>query len=171
MACSWRRSLTYTDPFGLCPIPADDCPAGTFTAVGTVLGAIAGGLGGGGFGLAGGPAAAVTAAVGAAEGAAFGARVGAALDAGLILMRGRLQPDPNARGPHSTFKRDPQTGKITKYDTFDRNPGSPDFWERIKSFQRSGPPHFDKATGRLVPTPHINEAGGARTPLPWEIPQ
>ena len=32
----------------------------------------------------------------------------------------RLEPDPEAQGPHSTFKKDPVTGETTGYITYDK---------------------------------------------------
>jgi len=33
----------------------------------------------------------------------------------------KLGPDPAAEGPHTTFKRDPQTGKVTSHAEWDGN--------------------------------------------------
>ena len=88
--------VNFSDPFGLCPIPADDCPPGFFTVAGTIAGGIIGGIGGGGGGLAlalptGGLAAPLTvpagAAVGAMEGAEVGGSIGGAIDAGVVLSK------------------------------------------------------------------------------------
>ena len=81
--------VNSSDPFGLCPIPADDCPSGFFATVSGAIGAVVGGITGGGAGLVvaaptGELAAPLTvpalSAAGAAEGAATGAMVGAAID-------------------------------------------------------------------------------------------
>lgn len=74
--------VNYSDPFGLCPIPADDCPPGYWTALGTAAGAIIGGTGGGAGGfLAGFGVGAIPGGLaGAAQGAALGGAAGAAID-------------------------------------------------------------------------------------------
>jgi hypothetical protein len=88
----------------------------------------------------------------------------------------RLGPDPNASGPHTALKRDPATGKVTKYETFQpqTNPRNPNPWESTKRFDGSGKGHYNKGTGETVPTPHVHDPtapGGVRPPEPWEIPQ
>jgi hypothetical protein len=77
--------VNHSDPFGLCPVPADDCPPGYWTAVGTAAGALLGGAGGGtgGFFAGAGVGAIPGAAVGAMKGAALGGAAGATID-GLI---------------------------------------------------------------------------------------
>jgi RHS repeat-associated protein len=74
--------VNFSDPLGLCPIPADDCPPGYFTALGTAVGAIIGGVGGGTGGFFGGAGVgAIPAGVlGAAKGAALGGAAGALID-------------------------------------------------------------------------------------------
>jgi hypothetical protein len=69
--------VSYSDPFGLCPIERPLCQwiKVALIAAGTDIGAVAGG----GGGLLGGPAALVTAPAGAYAGAAAGATIGAAL--------------------------------------------------------------------------------------------
>lgn len=166
------------------PCPPD-CGAlsAAFSTTGAVLGALIGGGGGAAGGLACGPGtpacstafAGAGALQGAAVGGAAGFLVGAAIENAIddlvyVFARGgRLQPDPNAAGAHSTFRRDPETGRVTKYDTFVKNARG--FWERVKSFQLFGRPHFNKATGERVPTPHVQEGKTVRPPQPWEIPQ
>ena len=87
--------VNFSDPFGLCPIPADDCPPGTFTALGTALGAVLGGASGGGAGLLGGPAAPLTvpagALLGAVNGAAIGGAIGASADALVWMSKGEAR--------------------------------------------------------------------------------
>src|SRR5439155_22541718 len=43
--------INFSVPFGLCPIPADGCPTGYWTALGTAAGAIIGGAGDGAVGF------------------------------------------------------------------------------------------------------------------------
>ncbi len=40
-------------------------------------------------------------------------------------QKNKLRPNPDAVGSHSTFKRDPDTGKITNYETYKVNPKHP----------------------------------------------
>ena len=86
----------------------------------------------------------------------------------------RLQPNPDAQGPHSVFRRDPSGGN-THYETFrpQTNPRNPNSWESVKRFDGSGKAHFDKGTGQSVPTPHIhnNRTGGTRPPRSNEVPE
>jgi len=71
--------VTYSDPFGLCPIPADDCPPGYFTALGMLVGGALGGFGGGVGGFLTGPGGVVVAPALSTAGAIKGATIGAAL--------------------------------------------------------------------------------------------
>jgi RHS repeat-associated protein len=86
----------------------------------------------------------------------------------------RLQPNADADGPHSVFRRDPGGGN-THYETFrpQTNPRNPNRWESVKRFDGSGKAHFDKGTGQNVPTPHIhnNRTGGTRAPRANEVPK
>jgi len=88
--------------------------------------------------------------------------------------RNRLQPDPSAQGAHTTFKIDPATGKITKYQTWEPNPRNPSGFDSGVRFDGSGSAHFNKVTGEPVPTPHVHDPlapGGVRPALPSEIPK
>lgn len=69
----------------------------------------------------------------------------------------KLKPDPKAQGPHTTFKTDPKTGKVTKYTTWRPNPRNPTGFDPHKrvDVKPGGRPH------RGVPTPH---AQGRRIP-------
>ena len=87
----------------------------------------------------------------------------------------KLQPNPDATGPHTTFKSDPRTGQITGYETYtpQTNPQNPNPWQSQGRFDLQGKPHFNKATGQYVPTPHVHDPqvpGGVRPALPGEIP-
>ena len=87
--------------------------------------------------------------------------------------RGRLSPDPQAQGAHTVSKKG-SDGKVYKYDTFEPNSRNPNNWDRVKSFQKTGEPHYNKTTKEYVPTPHVqgnNIVGGVRPAEPWEIPQ
>jgi len=88
----------------------------------------------------------------------------------------KLKPDSKAEGDHTTFKRNPQTGKIDKYETWKKqtNPKKPNPWESVKRYDGSGDPHFNKATQQDVDTPHIhdpNAPGEVRPANPNEIPR
>jgi len=88
----------------------------------------------------------------------------------------KLEPHPDAQGPHTTFRRDPQTGQVAHYETWQpqTNPRNPNQWTSVKRFDRSGGSHFNKSTGQDVPTPHVHDPttpGGVRPPDPNEIPR
>ena len=93
----------------------------------------------------------------------------------LVHNCGRLAPDPDAVGPHTTFSRDPVTGEITHYATWEPNP-YPDYpsdWIQSSHYDGVGRAHFNKVTGDYVPTPHVQGRGipgGVRPAVPWEIP-
>lgn len=87
----------------------------------------------------------------------------------------RLEPNLDASGPHTTFKRDPVTGKIMGYETYtpQTNHQNPNPWQSQGRFDLQGLPHFNKATGEYVPTPHVHDPtvpGGVRPAIPGEIP-
>jgi RHS repeat-associated protein len=89
---------------------------------------------------------------------------------------GRMRPLPGAQGPHTTFRVNPQTGQINHYETWRPQPNSrnPSPWESALRFDRSGAPHFNKTTGKDVPTPHVHDPrvpGGVRPAAPGEIPR
>jgi uncharacterized protein RhaS with RHS repeats len=92
---------------------------------------------------------------------------------------GKLAPHPNAVGAHTSFKVDPQTGKVTKYETYQpqSNPRNPSQWEPAKRVdtQYADPHnHFNKATQADVPTPHVHDPaapGGIRSAIPDELPR
>jgi hypothetical protein len=88
---------------------------------------------------------------------------------------GKLSPSETAEGPHSTFKRDPDTGKITHYETYrpQTNPRDPKPWETETRYDGEGYPHYNKETGMEIETPHVHDPttpGGVRPPQPSEIP-
>ena len=88
--------------------------------------------------------------------------------------KNKLDPDPDAQGPHTTFRRDPTTGQVTHYQTWNpSDPRNPKPWTPGKRFDREGAPHYNKVTDEYVPTPHINDPnipGKVRPALPGEIP-
>ena len=87
-------------------------------------------------------------------------------NSGLCGKSGRgkkLAPDPKAKGPHTTFKRDP-SGKVTHYATYQPNSRNPSGFDEILRFDRVGKAHGG------VPTPHVHTPQGVRPAFMWEIP-
>jgi RHS repeat-associated protein len=79
-----------------------------------------------------------------------------------------VAPDPNAQGPHSVAKRDPATGKVTGYTTYDAS-GKP-----TSRYRATGKPH-GKVNPPLVLEPKPGKGPGgslekARPARPEEIP-
>ena len=88
--------------------------------------------------------------------------------------RNKAQPHPDAEGPHTTWKKDPQTGKITRHETYNPNPRNPTGFDKVQSTDLKGAPHVNKKTGEAIPTPHTqgkNIPGGVRAATPDEIPR
>jgi RHS repeat-associated protein len=69
-----------------------------------------------------------------------------------------LHPDPNATGPHSVVKRDPETGRVTNYETYrpQTNPRNPNPWEKVLRYDNKGKPHPDTITKQYI-LPHIHD--------------
>jgi hypothetical protein len=92
--------------------------------------------------------------------------------------RNRFVPDSNATGPHTVFRRDVGSGKVTHYETFrpQTNPRNPNPWESVKRFDGNlnhPHEHYNKITKQDVYTPHVHDSstpGGIRIPQIWEIP-
>jgi RHS repeat-associated protein len=101
-----------------------------------------------------------------------------ALDAAKGGGRGanKLKPDPNATGPHSTWKTD-AGGNVTGHAEWKPNPQNPSGFDQVKRVdtQHANPhTHHNKATGEAVPTPHVHETstpGGVRPARPDELPK
>ncbi|MFN2468450.1 MAG: RHS repeat-associated core domain-containing protein [Gaiellaceae bacterium] len=88
----------------------------------------------------------------------------------------RLVPDTRAGGPHSVFRRDPVSRRVTHYESYrpQRNPLDPRPWESVKRFDGVGRPHYNKIDRRYVPPPHVHDRrvrGGVRPARQWEVPQ
>ncbi|MCU0661991.1 MAG: hypothetical protein MUC50_06660 [Myxococcota bacterium] len=86
----------------------------------------------------------------------------------------KLKPDPSATGEHTTFKRDPQNGKVTGHAQWKPNPQNPSGFDEVKRVDVTGGPHRNKSTGETVPTPHTHAKeipGGVRPAKPDEVPQ
>ena len=75
----------------------------------------------------------------------------------------KLAPDPKAKGPHTTFKRDP-SGKVTHYATYQPNSRNPSGFDEILRFDRIGKAHGG------VPTPHVHTPQEVCPAFMWEIP-
>gem|GEM_PF-3203187 len=72
----------------------------------------------------------------------------------------KLGPDPNALGAHTRFKRDPSTGRVSGYTSFDAH-GNP-----VIRFRGSGRPH-----GGIEP-PHILQPKPGKGPgAPLKVPR
>ena len=69
-----------------------------------------------------------------------------------VTRRGKMRGNPRARGPHTQFKIDPQTGQVRNYQGFYRNPRTGKFEPGIR-VDRVGAAH------RGVPTPHMHVPG------------
>jgi RHS repeat-associated protein len=87
-----------------------------------------------------------------------------------------LKANSEASGPHSVFKVNPQTGKVSSYETFkpQTNPQNSNPWESVKRVDVEGRPHFNKVTQEYVPTPHVQSRkipGGVRPATPRQIPR
>ncbi|QAA31078.1 DNRLRE domain-containing protein [Clostridium manihotivorum] len=87
--------------------------------------------------------------------------------------KNKLKPDPSAQGDHTTFKRNPDTGEITNYETWRPNPKNPTGFDSAKRYDGTGSPHKNPVTGEEL-MPHVHDKtvpGGVRSPIPWEIPR
>jgi len=85
--------------------------------------------------------------------------------------KNKLKPDSNAEGAHSIMKRDPNTGEVTNYETYEKNPNNPSGFQTKKRYDGKGRPH--EVDGEKL-LPHVHEYPGknrVRSPYPWEIPQ
>ncbi len=88
-----------------------------------------------------------------------------------------LQPNTQAEGAHSVFRRDPVTGRVTHYETFrpQTNSYDPKPWESILRFDNPIEPHyhFNKTLKERIYTPHVHDPyspGGIRPAFPEELP-
>jgi hypothetical protein len=160
----------------------DTLASGALTGTAMAVGAAAGGVGVRAPGVkaptGGRPPARATPTVASLEAIAseVKALLGSADDAAGGAGRGgrRLQPDPKAEGPHTSFKRDPQTGKVSGYAEWQPNPRNPSGFDQAKRVDVTGAPHFNKVTREDVATPHVQEKGvpgGVRPARPDEVPK
>jgi len=87
--------------------------------------------------------------------------------------KNKLRPDPNAQGDHTTFKRNPDTGEVTNYETWRSNPKNPTGFDSAKRYDGIGDSHFNPVTQENL-IPHVHDKtvpGKVRVPIPWEIPK
>ena len=88
--------------------------------------------------------------------------------------KNKLKPDSKAEGAHTTFARDPATGKITHYATYEPNPLNPSGFDEVLRFDGVGASHINKVSKVDIPTPHIHSKsilGGVGVPEPWQLPR
>lgn len=64
-----------------------------------------------------------------------------------VSGRGKVRPDTDAIGAHSTFKRDPVTDQITNYQTWEPNPKNPSGFDEALRYDGIGREEFNKITG------------------------
>ncbi len=98
------------------------------------------------------------------------------------------EPDPNKKGKHKNnirphegaddshvvYKKDPETGEITNYKYYEKNPRNPSGFDEKFGYDKTGASHTNKATGEDVQTPHVHDPdtpGGVRAPSIEEIPR
>jgi len=139
---------------------------------------MAGGIIGGGFLAASAelasfglqtPLVPVEVAAGGAIGGGFGQAVGSILD---WIYNSNVAPDPNAVGPHTTWKEDPVTGAKTRTETWVPNPQNPSGWDSGQATDLTGRGHYDKGSGQVIATPHTHLPDGTTRPAtPDEIPK
>lgn len=72
------------------------------------------------------------------------------------------------------FRRDPQTGLITRYATFEptTNPFNPNPWTLSTRFDGIGNAHFNKTLQLDIPIPHVHDPtapGGIHLPRVDEL--
>lgn len=93
-----------------------------------------------------------------------------------VDKKNKLTPDPNATGPHTTFRRDAD-GNVTTHQEWEpsqKNPTGFDAGKRVDTQYAKPTPHFNNTTGKDVPTPHVHDPsvpGGVRPATPDELPQ
>jgi hypothetical protein len=110
---------------------------------------------------------------------AGGIVVGAVIGGGIVYFRDRflnesrgknhLGPNPAADGDHSSFKRNPN-GDISNTATYKRNPQNPTGFDEKKRVDVEGKPHYDKKTGKEIPTPHVKEGKDTRPAEQKDLP-
>ena len=87
--------------------------------------------------------------------------------------KNKLSFDPDAFGPHSTFRRG-LDGVINHWQDWIPNPQNPNGFDPGNRYDGVGGSHENPVTGIDMPTPHVHDPeapGGIRLPLPCEIPE
>lgn len=90
-------------------------------------------------------------------GGGIGGAIGGALGwvgGSIVDFATKLGPVSDADGDHTTWKVDPNTGEITRTETWAPNPQNPSGWDSEQATDVTGSGHFDKGLGEVVPTPH-----------------
>jgi RHS repeat-associated protein len=84
--------------------------------------------------------------------------------------KNKLAPISEAEGAHSVYKTGPD-GKISNTATYQPNAKNPSGFQETKRVDITGKSHTNP-DGKIVPTPHVNEAGtrGVRPANPDELP-
>ncbi|TWB08265.1 RHS repeat-associated protein [Nitrospirillum amazonense] len=77
----------------------------------------------------------------------------------------KLSPDPNAEGPHSSFRRDADTGEIDNYETYEKNPYT-DKYVPEKRYRGNGKPH-----GGVEPPLVLEREEGKGPGAPVKVPR
>ena len=49
------------------------------------------------------------------------------------LEQRNLESIKDASAPHTTWKSDPQTGEITRHETWSPNPRNPNGWDKVQA--------------------------------------
>lgn len=75
--------------------------------------------------------------------------------------RNNIKPDLDAQGSHSVFKRDPNTGEITNYKTYEPNPKNPSGFDEVIGYDGVGKSHANPVTGEDL-MPHVHDKTGTR---------
>jgi hypothetical protein len=91
----------------------------------------------------------------------------------MSAVKNRLSPISGAEGAHTTWKTDPQTGAITRHQTWTANTRNPTGFDSKQSTDLTGKAHVNSLTGQPEPTPHTQGKdipGGVRPATPDEIP-
>jgi hypothetical protein len=86
--------------------------------------------------------------------------------------KNHLQSDPDAVGPHSTFRRD-SDGNVKNHAEWTPNSKNPSGFDQSKRVDMVGDEHQNKATREWIQTPHVHDKtvpGGIRAARPDELP-
>ncbi|MDD4096360.1 MAG: polymorphic toxin type 24 domain-containing protein, partial [Oscillospiraceae bacterium] len=106
------------------------------------------------------------------DGDSIGAKDNGSTKANTGRAKNKIQPDKNAEGAHTVIKRDPKTGEITNYRTYEPNPQNPSGFDEVSGYDGVGGYHTNKVTGEQY-MPHVHDKtvpGGVRSPRADEIP-